>query len=456
MWASVRTRHRCVFCLGLLLALLTSLTGCGPSYQKEVVELRTALDQRSISGALAAANQALGVDSSDQMPSVQDPLVPLLLLERGALLHARGEYEKSARDLQMADPSLEVIDMEESTASDLAEFLFSDARANYETPPYEKVMLNTLNMLNYLAMGDLSGARVEARRLGVLEEYYGLEAESRMMVLGAYLAGFTYEMSGRLGDASLWYKMAAEQDMRLAQQALAALAEVRPSDDAAAQYAEKYPDASQPGENEGDILVVVESGRAPYYIAKRVPIGVALTLASTHMSPRNREQANRLAVEGLFKWVNYPELVAARRQSPRDATVRINGKLESSEFALDVERQAGAYYQRIEGRLAVAAITRLITRTIAAQGTEAAISRGESGSQALAGFLVGKVVEGAMIAADMPDTRSWNSLPAYYTVTRARVPAGKHTVEVSINGRTETYEVEVWPRGYATVVVHDL
>ena len=39
-----------------------------------------------------------------------------------------------------------------------------------------------------------------------------------------------------------------------------------------------------------------------------IPIGLALTYASLYMSPAQNETANRLALQGLVTWVNYPEL----------------------------------------------------------------------------------------------------------------------------------------------------
>jgi hypothetical protein len=39
---------------------------------------------------------------------------------------------------------------------------FSGSSGKYQSPPYEKLMINTMNMVNYLVRGDLNGARIEA------------------------------------------------------------------------------------------------------------------------------------------------------------------------------------------------------------------------------------------------------------------------------------------------------
>ena len=41
----------------------------------------------------------------------------------------------------------------------------------YAAPPYEKLMINTMNMMNYLERGDLNGARIEARRFSVMHNF---------------------------------------------------------------------------------------------------------------------------------------------------------------------------------------------------------------------------------------------------------------------------------------------
>src|SRR5690606_23373652 len=245
-------------------------------------------------------------------------------------------------------------------------------------------------------------------------------------------------------------------DFPSAEYALAYLSALRPSDETAAAFAAASPDAQAPADDEGDILVVAAQGRAPDYVEQRVPVGHALVLAGAYMSDDNRRVANELVVEGLFKWVNYPQLVAVSGQQYVDASVRIDGSPADVSLALDVERESYDYYLGIEGRLAFGALTRLITRAVAAQATEAAVGQGRDGGQALAGFILGKAVEGAMIVADVPDTRSWNSLPSYYWVSRQRVKAGKHEVRVSAGGQTVEQTVDVWPGGFATVVVHTL
>lgn len=439
--------------------MLMLLTACGPNYQAHVGELRLALDHGSLERAIAAANAALGVDHENALPAENGPLTPLLLLERATLLHAAGQYELSARDFQLADASLELLDLGNSTAQDLAEYLFSDARANYRTPPYEKLMLNTLNQLNYLAMGDLEGARVEARRIGVLQRHFSTDDSRATIALGAYLAGFTFEKSGRPEDAILWYRTALEAGASRDSvgPAIARLAPYARQNDALVQdLAAHYPHAAL-DRDEAEVLVVFEAGRAPWWIDQRLPIGAAIALVGADLSHDQRATADRLILEGLFKWVNFPEMVVTDTHPVRaSAMLRIGNTAVTAEPLLDLEHNALAYYDSIKGQLVLAALTRMLTRYAASQITEAAVSRGQGGDAATAGLILGKLVEGAMVIADTPDTRSWNTVPRQYSIARLRLPAGKHDLALrSASGADHSQTVTLRPGGFKVLVVHD-
>jgi hypothetical protein len=71
----------------------------------------------------------------------------------------------------VSDKQIEVLDFSRNAAHDIGKYLFSDDVGPYKAPAYEKLMINTMNMVNYLARGDLQGARIEARRLAVMQKF---------------------------------------------------------------------------------------------------------------------------------------------------------------------------------------------------------------------------------------------------------------------------------------------
>lgn len=442
----------------LLLAVLL-LAGCG-GYADTSEAFRSALTTGRAAPALELVNEALGVDRADQLPSQPTSDTPLLLLERGTILQALGNWKLSARDLQAADKTLEVLDLSSDTVGDIGKYLFSDDATVYKAPPHEKLLLNTINLLNYLVMGDASGAKIEARRFTINRKWLQDDAEGRgMLALGSYLSGFAFEVAGEPGPAMRHYgdaqdagafhgvvesarRLAArsgESDQRLK------LGEVveAPKDDA----------------RKGELLVVVQTGMAPYKRSERLPIGAAVVATShprrgARLSSKQRNQANTFAAKGILKWVNYPSLTRVAGTKRGVVRVGVDGRALDTRVALDVEDRVIAQHEDIKGTLIAASITRLISRAIAGEATQAA-TKSASGS-GIAGLLVGLAVEGALTAADTPDTRSWVTLPAQFHVARARIPAGNHTVDVRYRGRVRTAEVALEPGGWAVVNFSDL
>ena len=88
-------------------------------------------------------------------------------------------------------------------------------------------------------------------------------------------------------------------------------------------------------------------------------------------------------------------------------------------------------------------MTTEIARAVAGELSQSATKKGSNSG--LAGLLVGLAVEGAMTAADTPDTRAWVTLPAGMFVARARVPAGRHVIRVDYGGETREVEVDLPP-----------
>ena len=57
--------------------------------------------------------------------------------------------------LRAADKAIDMLDLAHNAGDSIGEYVFSGSSGRYEAPPYEKLMINTLNMLNYLETRDL-------------------------------------------------------------------------------------------------------------------------------------------------------------------------------------------------------------------------------------------------------------------------------------------------------------
>ena len=469
--------------LGAAGASLLLATGCG-GHAARTLEARNALDAGHPKRALALLNEELGVSRAADLPQNVGGDQAILLLDRAMVLQQLDDYALASRDLGVADKQVEVLDLSRGAAADIGRYLFSDSSGAYKAPAYEKLMINSMNMVNYLVRSDLGGARVEARRLAVMQRFLSEHENPGASLLGpgSYLAGFTFEKSGRAEDALRYYDEAlkygkyrslAEPVKRLAKSSsyrsprLRALlgkddpllkpepepvkdepAKDEPAKDEPAKAAAIEPPPAKvepaPEASMGELLVIVSFGRVPAKHAERVPIGLALTYAAGAISPTDRGRANALAAQGLVTWINYPELGKPRGQYDIP-TFALDGRWQSLEGMLAVDREVERAWQEARGAVIASAITRMITRVVAGE----AVRQG-SGGGAL-GLLLSLGTQATMVAADTPDTRSWATLPARIAFGRAWLKPGRHSVLLGARSIEKVKYVDVRAGGFSVV-----
>lgn len=435
-----------------LVSILAMSGGCA-GHAARTADARAALDRGSPQEALSCLNEQLGVPSEKELPPELKPDQQLFVLDRSMVLQSLDRYELASRDLETADKGIEILDFSRTAADDLGKYLFSDDSGPYQAPPYEKLMINTVNMMNYLARGDLSGARVEARRFAVMQKFIAEHDDQGKSMLGpgSYLAGFIFEKSGSPDEALLYYDEALQfssyDSLRDPVCRLAARSPTRsPRIEAILEAA--GPHDKSPDEY-ADLLVIINYGRVPAKEAKRVPVGLALTLAAGYISPDSVTTANRLAAQGLVTWVNYP-ILGESKGTWGQPSFKIDGKTRTLEGILAVDEAAKKEWQTVEGAVVASAITRMITRLVAGEAT-----RQVAGKGALGGLLsLGAQI--TMTAVDTPDTRSWSTLPARIAFGRLRLPAGTYRVALEARGARKQQQVTLKPRGWSTVVLTSL
>jgi tetratricopeptide (TPR) repeat protein len=435
--------------LSLVLALhvLVGAAGC-KTFSDNTRATRTALDANDFEKALAASNRALGVKKPETLPESLKDNDALLLLDRAIVLQALQQYELSSRDFQVADKELEVLDFSRSTAHEIARYMFSDSVGPYRARPYEKLMLNTMNMINYLARQNLEGAKVEARRFSIMRKYLlddeeaDAEAVKRAGAPGSYFAGFAFEKAASPGEALRYYDEVLQatsapslgDPIRSLMQQSGYRTSRLQSAAGSAEGSLASPDQSS------EVLIVIGYGRVPALVAKRVPIGLALTVAAAFLSASAVQQANRLAAQGLVTWVNYPELVPTRAEYPAPL-VAIDGTAQSTHVIANVDDVVQQAWAESKGRVMAAAVTRMLTR--AAVGAGVGVAAGKASGRGGVGVLASMIAQASMAAADKPDTRSWATLPARIAIVRTRLPPGKHSIEVTVLGRRHVLETTV-------------
>jgi tetratricopeptide (TPR) repeat protein len=168
----------------------------------------------------------------------------LFEFDLGLLLHYNQNYEESIKHLEKAQNILEELYTRSITNEAVAVFTNDNVRP-YRSYSFEIQWLYQIQILNYMALGEIDEAAVEARRsLLVIQRLKEKEAEDKFNESGAlqYLIALSYE----------WQK--SEDDARIAY------------DDAKKNFAKSgYTPklASQVPKNEQEIIVVGYAGVSP-------------------------------------------------------------------------------------------------------------------------------------------------------------------------------------------------
>lgn len=449
-------------------------SGCA-SYSERLVDAQSSVIRGDTSGALRILNRKLGVRDIVEVPSKIKGDDGLLLLERASLLQAQGNYRLAARDMVLADQVMEFLDIGSGTLDELGKALYSGDAGRYRAPAYERLLLNTLNMINFLAIQDLEGARVEARRFTVMERYYmddkGRALMPGLLALGNYLSGVSFEASLDYPRAARYYARSwhygmRDDELRLRLEALMRMTaydadELRDPSlerlyaDAQAREPLTY-EAYRTAFQTGDTLVVVQSGLVPYKRAVRVPVGTAMTVSSTSrysISTSTREQAVVLSNNGSLDSVNFPELTdyGLPIRGPESVRVQVGPQQPPLYVGMNVGAQVVQAWERIAGTLMAAALTRAVARAVVGSvGRAAGSVASQSDNEKVAvvgvlGWLAATAAQGVMSASDTPDTRSWTTLPAFIHIARLRLPPGIHPASAEVAGIPDRQIVAVWP-----------
>lgn len=431
--------------LTLLALALWVGAGCA-TYSDSTRAARTSLAKGNLEGGEKKLNELLGVESSRELPVKWDGETALTLLERATVLQAMRDYSTSARDFSVADKELELLDIANDDVGSIGQYLYSDDSTKYKAAPTEKLLLNAFNMVNYLARSDLQGAGVEARRFTVMRKYLKDNfPEESHAAFGSYLAGFTFEMRGDYDVALRYYDEVLQQvsapSLHEPIRRLAGRTSYRTPRINEILERGRQTEAPRQG---GEILVILKTGVVPVKEPVRLPIGAALGLASNYVSGDTK-----VLEYGMFKVVSYPELRKVPQQF-HGGHLRVGESRLVFDPITDVESEIVREYETVKPKIIGAALTRMITRAVAAEGARH-LGRQKSGGL---GFLAAALVEGTMVALDKPDTRSWSTLPSHVWITRIPVQAGTHEIEVDLRGAGGarlSQRVQVSEGGFAVV-----
>ena len=465
-----RPPHRALL-ITLLCCACALLCSC-VSYSDQLRDTRYATAIGDMDLALSVLNAKLGLNDDLDVPASLAGERTLLLMERAVILQAQGSYKLSARDMVNADSYLEFLDIEASSVEDLGKFLYNDSASKYRAPAYERLILNILNMINFLAIYELEGARVEARRFAIMERYFlddaGKPLLPHLLAVGNYLSAATYEASKDYRAAARYYSRAwmlgiRDQPTRARLLDLYRLTGYQPRDLDDPFFTQLTQEAREAGSisiasyaqthQRGDTLIIAQYGFVPYKSAQRLPTQRLVTMAQHSRTYHRHDHVSSQLSNASYPYnstISFPVLTDAGlpSRSTASASVSINGQPMALTLGVDLSQSVQQAWSEIAGPLMLAALTRATTRqTIGEVGRAASQGAAQNPSTAgigLLGWLVSTTAEATLDATDTPDTRSWTTLPAHVRITRTKLPQGLHTIDMRVDGSLERQLAPVW------------
>lgn len=400
-------------------AVLAVMQGCA-TYSDGISRMET---------LIAAGQPAAALKSLDEQASSRQDEV-LYLLNKAVLLHQAGDYPGSNAALEQAKPLMEkyaVLSVTEQAGA----LAVNDAVRAYGGANYERIYTHIFAALNYLALGQLGQARVEALQIddALRQIPEGTPAPGGF---ARYLSGLIFESLGEWDDAMIAYRDAYEAYRAYPANAVPPPESLRRDllrvavrqnlSDEAARYREdfgvKENERGDDLDGKGEVVLILESGLAP--LKRDVVTGV-------------------YANDGRLVTVALP-YYQSRTPTVTGATLSASGgPTVHGELVEDVQRMALAELEREMPAIVARAVGRAVVKNKTIKQTE------RQGNDAL-----GLLVNVAGLLTERADTRSWSTLPSRFYVARLPLAPGRYQLTLQLR---DAAGVTVGTREYNDIVI---
>ncbi len=353
------------------------------SYQSEVAKSRDLLKSGQVSAALEDLKKLAEKQDRDQLVHMMD---------YATVLQIAGKYKESSVAFLKADELVELNDYHSAT-NVVSAALGGEEMIQYKGESYEKFLINTLNAINYVMLGQYDDALVEARRIN--EKLSKMKMDGReayeQSPFARYLAGILWEAERKYDDAFIEYKGSYELDKNNPELAKDLIRSAKLSlrlDD----YKQFKSEFSHTPENphwydkdQGEVIVIYQQGWGP--------------------QKKNRQQ------------YKFPELspVTSFTQS---AQVQVGGLHDRTELVYNIERVAIKTLEKD--------FNSLVARRVGGLAAKAVVSDQLRQKNELLGALSWI----AMNIADRADLRQWSLLPQTIQISRIFLKPGAYKISI--------------------------
>jgi len=390
------------YVIGLVVLFFSGCASYSSSFQR--IELLLAQQKPQQALLELEKNPATGTDKV------------LYLMDRAMLQRMSGLYQESNATFEEAKKHIQSL-KGTSLLEQAGALAINDSSMSYEGEDYEQVAIHIYEALNYIALGQLDEARVEALQVDLLLKAKATDESSFVEhAFSRYLTGLIYESGGEFDNALIAYRKAEQ----------------------AYEKSKKTLKVNTPLYLKKDLLRLTKKlGLLNEYVAYKTKfsldvdapsdakdMGEVVLILHTGLAPIKRSQSLFVNTDdGVPVRISMP-VYQSRASAIAGAQLMVGEHISQAEIVDNIDANARASLESHKGEMMV----RLIARAVA----KAAISNqaGKQGGE-LAGFLVDVVA----MATETADTRSWLTLPKSILLSRLRLKSGVYPLRLELVGK---------------------
>ncbi len=431
--------------------LVFFLFGCA-SYNQRITEYYNQVSM----GDLDAAQKSL-----ERNKLLQKPRNKLLYdMEMGRLMHLRGEYALSNDYLNKADLLIE--DGLSSTSDVVVGLVLNSMSQNYKGEEFEIFMLHYYKALNYMYLGQIQEAVVEARRISLQNYAQGDKYKEKSTryskdAFSLILQGLIYEYDKNYNDAFISYRNAVEvynsapngiyygvSMPKILQNDVMRMAYLLGFNGELSQFQKQFNTKftyEKPSEG-GDLVIFWENGLAPikeqedmmFALVKGDSGSLFFTNALGIMIPVDLGISGGTSLNNVHSLnIAYPKYLSIMRPYLRAVASVNNGVGYNFELVEDVDNLAVSTLKERSAKELSKILTRMAVKKSAEYSIKAvAKNNGSNGNsnQLLEG--IGFGVQLYNLLSEKADTRNWQSLPSQINYVRLPLAKGDNLIKVDL------------------------
>lgn len=393
----------------------------------------------------------------------------------GVAAYYAGEYRRSAKALERAHDMAEDRYTKSISKGSLS-LMTNDLALPYMPGDNERLLIHYYSMLDYLRLGEMEDAVVEARRLSYQLERFDekrdpMDASTRATL--RYLAGAVFETAGDQNDASVAYRNAAQLvgDSAFRSIRLGGRSDRIPLASTVSLPSNGWGfEAATP--QYGEIVLVVEYGFVAHRVEQQLLVAVDeddVGLFANRSDEKVRVHARHVSDKLMLTMrpssigsLEYDDRDHRHRGHDHDGRAHFSsadiwlklawpvyhrppvldgrpwitlgdGSAAPMSLQADVSDAVVSDYNRQAALMLTRAVARAAVKQAVAKAAEESAD-GKGDKKKKEGWLAREAVELTGRLLERADTRSWQLLPAQMGVVRLQVPAGRQSLKLTIPG----------------------